>query len=141
MGRAQSSTQVVNMRTVLMLLLLVSLLLRGESLFCEEGDFLQDPLGVEPNEVLILSRLIDVQERRLATQKELCDKMELFRAQKEAFIEGDISQFHALTMVNNARDILGLIQEGHLAYLFPSVYLEELVFFSSIAGKSAPARP
>jgi len=90
---------------------------------------------------LILDSVITAQEARLALQKKLKEQMSLFQWQRESFAQGEQSQKHALAMVLNAREILGMIKEAHLSYLFPTDYLEELVFFSSIAGKSAPARP
>lgn len=93
------------------------------------------------DEVATLERLIEINEKRLVIQKKIRDQMKLFKEQKEAFILGNQTQKHAFTMVSNARHILGEIKEEHLSYLFSSDYLEELVFFSSIAGKSAPLRP
>ena len=93
------------------------------------------------DEVKSLEKLIEVNEVRLQVQKELKEKMLSFQKQKEEFIAGNESQKHAFSMVSNARSILGEIKKENLAYLFSSEYLEELVFFSSIAGKSAPLRP
>ena len=96
---------------------------------------------LDGDEVACLERLIEVNERRLATQKKIRDDMKLFKEQKNLFILGNQTQKHAFSMVSNARQILGEIKQEHLAYLFSSDYLEELMFFSSIAGKSAPVRP
>jgi hypothetical protein len=93
------------------------------------------------DEVEALELLIESNEKRIILQKDLRELMKLFQKQKEAFILGDESKTHAFKMVSNAREILGLLKEEHLAYLFSSDYLEELVFFSSIAGKSSPIRP
>lgn len=93
------------------------------------------------DEVKSLAKLIEVNEVRLEVQKHLKEKMVLFKKQKEEFIEGNDSKKHAFAMVSNAREILGEIKKENLAYLFSSEYLEELVFFSSIAGKSSPIRP
>lgn len=92
-------------------------------------------------EVNSLELLIESNEKRLVIQKELRDLMKVFQKQKEAFILGDETKSHAFSMVSNARQILGKIKEEHLAYLFSPDFLEELVFFSSIAGKSTPIRP
>ncbi len=93
------------------------------------------------DEVKVLEKLIEVNEQRLEMQKQLKEKMALFQKQKEEFVQGNQSQKHAAAMVFNAREILGEIKKENLAYLFSSEYLEELVFFSSIAGKSTPIRP
>ena len=98
------------------------------------------PLLIE-DEVKSLAKLIEVNESRLEVQKKLKEKMVSFQKQKEEFIAGNESQKHAFAMVSNARAILGEIKKENLAYLFSSEYLEELVFFSSIAGKSSPIRP
>ncbi len=93
------------------------------------------------NEVESLEKLIEINEKRLEVQKQLREKMKLFQKQKEEFVLGNQSQSHAFSMVSNARFILGQLKNEHLSYLFSSEYLEELVFFSSIAGKSSPVRP
>ncbi len=93
------------------------------------------------DEVAALDRLIEINESRLATQKKIRDEMKLFKEQKDAFILGNQTQKHAFAMVSNARHILGELKEEHLIYLFSADFLEELVFFSSVAGKSAPVRP
>lgn len=98
------------------------------------------PLLVE-DEVKCLEKLIEVNEIRLQKQRELKEKMALFQKQKEEFFRGNESQKHAYKMVSNAREILGDVKRENLSYLFPCEYLDELVFFSSIAGKSTPIRP
>lgn len=93
------------------------------------------------NEIQALKELITTNERRLQTQKQLQNLMIELKQQKEEFIAGNQTKSHAHTMVFQARQILGIIKQEHLSYLFSPEYLEELVFFSSIAGKSAPVRP
>ena len=96
---------------------------------------------LEGDEVACLERLIEINESRLAMQKEIRDRMKLFKEQKNAFILGNQTQKHSFSMVSNARNILGNLKQEHLVYLFSQDYLEELMFFSSIAGKSTPVRP
>jgi hypothetical protein len=93
------------------------------------------------DEIKCLEKLIAVNEERLEKQKQLKEKMTLFQKQKEEFIRGNQSKKHAFVMVSNAREILGDVKRENLSYLFPCEYLDELVFFSSIAGKSTPIRP
>ena len=93
------------------------------------------------DEIQALGKLIEINEKRLLVQKELREKMHVFQTQKEAFILGNQSKSHSFSMVSTARQILGLVKQEHLAYLFTADYLEELLFFSSIAGKSLPVRP
>jgi hypothetical protein len=93
------------------------------------------------DEIEALTNLIEVTEKRLAFQKKLKEKMVEFQLQKAEFILGNQTQKHAFSMVSNARYILGDIKQDHLSYLFSPEYLDELMFFSSIAGKSSPVRP
>lgn len=110
--------------------------LNAESPVTEEQlfDFYRD-------EVDALDKLITNQQKRLENQKELKDLMILFRFQKESFRKGEQTQKLASSMVNNAKAILALVQQERIAHLFTSEYLEELVFFSTVVGKSKPQRP
>jgi hypothetical protein len=93
------------------------------------------------NEISSLEQLIKVNEKRLVAQKELKVKMERFKKQKEEFLLGNQSKSHTFSMVSTAREILVSVKEEHLSYLFATDYLEELLFFSSIAAKSVPIKP
>jgi GTP1/Obg family GTP-binding protein len=93
------------------------------------------------NEVEAIGQLIEEQKKHLAKQMDLKELMETFQNQKEEFMNGKQTQKHATAMVTTAREILAGVNEEHIAHLFPAEYLEELVFFSSIAGKSRPNRP
>lgn len=96
---------------------------------------------LQRDEVEAISKLIDEQMKHLRKETELKELMVLFRSQKEEFLAGKQTQKHARAMVATAREILEGINIEHIAHLFPADYLEELVFFASIAGKSRPARP
>jgi hypothetical protein len=96
---------------------------------------------LKEDELDVLAKLIHVNQGRLIKQKEMMELMALFQKQKQEFIEGNQSQKHSFAMVTNARHILTEIKEESLAYLFSTEYLEELVFFSSLAAKSMPLRP
>jgi len=93
------------------------------------------------DEISSLHRLIQVNEKRLGLQKELKEKMHLLQKQKDEFVLGNQSKSHTFTMVSNARKILISIKEENLSYLFDTEYLEELLFFSSLATKSVPMKP
>jgi hypothetical protein len=93
------------------------------------------------DEVEAISKLIDEQMKHLRKETELKELMVLFRSQKDEFMAGNQTQKHARAMVSTAREILEGINHEHIAHLFPVEYLEELVFFASVAGKSRPARP
>lgn len=101
----------------------------------------EKPARFFEDEVSSLEQLIATNERKLAAQRILREKMVVFQKQKQEFLEGNQSKSHAFAMVTNARALLGMIKEEHLSYLFPSEYLEELIFFSSVAAKSAPLKP
>lgn len=98
-------------------------------------------LATSRNEVEAISQLIEEQQKHLARQITLKELMKTFQVQKEEFMQGKQTQKHAIAMVSTAREILDGINQEHIAHLFPAEYLEELVFFSSIAGKSRPNRP
>ena len=93
------------------------------------------------DEIASLHQLIAVNEKRLLAQKELKEKMLHFQKQKKEFLLGNQSKSHTFSMVSNARQILVSVKEEHLSYLFATDYLEELIFFSSIAAKSVPIKP
>ena len=93
------------------------------------------------NEVTSLDQLIAANEKRLLVQKELREKMIRFQKQKQEFLQGNQSKAHTFSMVSTARQIFSDIKEEHLSYLFANDYLEELIFFSSIAAKSVPIKP
>ncbi len=85
--------------------------------------------------------LIAQSEKQLLVQKELREHMLLFHSHKEQFMRGNQTKIQAARMVKTASRVLETITKNHLAHLFSSEYLEELAFFSSIAGKQTPARP
>ena len=93
------------------------------------------------DEISSLQQLILVNEKRLVAQKNLKEKMQLLQKQKEEFLLGNQSKSHTFSMVSNARQILISVKEEHLSYLFDTEYLEELIFFSSLATKSVPMKP
>lgn len=92
-------------------------------------------------EVAAVDRLIGVTEQKLEAQKKLKDLMVAFEVHKERFSKGEQSKEHALRMVKSARQILEVITAEHMQHLFSSEYMDELVMFSSIAGKTTCARP
>ncbi|MBS0620726.1 MAG: hypothetical protein JSS61_04635 [Verrucomicrobia bacterium] len=94
-----------------------------------------------PDEVAIVDDLILVTTRQLETQKQLRSLMLDFQKQQEEFVQGNQSKVHAKEMVRTARQIYEMISANHIQHLFPNAYLEELSFFSSIAGKTALSRP
>jgi hypothetical protein len=98
------------------------------------------PLG-EEDEVKIVDQLITATETQLETQKHLKELMLQFKKQREEFIQGNQTKPHAARMVRTARQIYEIITANHLEHLFAKDYLDELTFFSSIAGKTAVTKP
>jgi hypothetical protein len=98
------------------------------------------PLG-EEDEVKVIEQLISASSRQLETQKQMRELMLQFKKQREEFIQGNQTKSHAGRMVRTARQIYELITSNHLEHLFAKDYLDELTFFSSIAGKTAVQRP
>jgi hypothetical protein len=98
------------------------------------------PLG-EEDEVKIVDHLITATTAQLETQKHLKELMLQFKKQREEFIQGNQTKAHAGRMVRTARQIYEIIAANHLEHLFAKDYLDELTFFSSIAGKTAVAKP
>ena len=101
----------------------------------------EPPLTAVEDEVARIDHLIAATEEKLDQQKALRKLILLLHDQEEQFFKGDQSKAHAKKMVDSARQILEIIQKSHLEHLFSSEYLEELALFSSIAGKTSPARP
>jgi hypothetical protein len=98
------------------------------------------PLG-EEDEVKIVEQLIFATVQQLETEKHLKNLMLQFKKQREEFIQGNQTKAHAGRMVRTARQIYETITANHFEHLFAKDYLDELTFFSSIAGKTAMTRP
>jgi hypothetical protein len=90
----------------------------------------------ERDEVAMMRHLITRTTEQLEMQRELLQWMQTFRAQKEAFVLGNENRAHVRAMVQNARRIFEHLIQKHLQHLFSQEYLDELQFFSSIAGKN-----
>ncbi len=95
----------------------------------------------EEDEVVVIDRLILATQAQLGMQKHLKELMITFQQQKEMFIQGDQSKKLATQMVRSAREILEIISDEKIHYLFSTDYLDELKMFSSIAGKNGIKRP
>ncbi len=93
------------------------------------------------NELVAVNQLIETTAKQLEAQKQLRDWMIQFEKEKEDFIQGNQTKPHAAKMVRTARQIFEVITEQHLDHLFAKEYLDELHFFSSIAGKAGPKKP
>jgi hypothetical protein len=95
----------------------------------------------EDDEVKVIDHLIAATARQLEMQKQMKVLMMQFKKQREEFVQGNQTKPHAARMVRTARQIYELITSQHLEHLFAKDYLDELTFFSSIAGKTAVTRP
>ena len=96
---------------------------------------------IKADELSAIAQLISIQQKKLERQRDLKDQIIQLRMQKAAFMNGNTTLKHANLMVSTAKEILGMIDEEKLAYLFSIDYIEELMFFSSLAEKSRPIRP
>ena len=90
----------------------------------------------ERDEVAMMRHLITRTAEQLEMHRELLQWMQTFRTQKEAFVLGNENKTHVRAMVQSARRIFEHLSEKHLQHLFSQEYLDELQFFSSIAGKN-----
>ena len=95
----------------------------------------------DKDELKIIDQLIATTQKQLEDEKKLRELMQQFKDQVEEFIQGKQTKSHASLMVRTAREINEMISANHIEHLFPKDYLDELTFFSSIAGKNGISRP
>jgi hypothetical protein len=95
----------------------------------------------EEDELKAVEELIIATQEQLQKHIALKEMMLQFKKQREAFVQGNQTKTHAGRMVRTARQIYEAITASHLEHLFAKDYLDELNFFSSIAGKTAVTRP
>lgn len=93
------------------------------------------------NEVAVVDQLITSAQDQLKSSRTLKELMIQFNKQREEFVMGDQSKSHTARLVNTARQIFEMIEINHIEHLFAKDYIEELAFFSSIAGKTTVSRP
>lgn len=93
------------------------------------------------DEVEAVDHLIKATEEKLEVQKQLKLLMVKFKRQQDEFFMGNQTKHHAFRMVTTAREIMEIVGANHLTHLFSKEYLDELVLFSSIAGKALVVRP
>jgi hypothetical protein len=93
------------------------------------------------NEIATMNNLVENTLHQLEVQKQMRQLMVDFQKQKEEFARGNQTKAHAAQMVRTARFVYESIQAHHLQYLFSQEYLDELLFFSSIAGKNRIRSP
>lgn len=111
-------------------------LLIPQSSLTEVGNSLTDE-----DEIKAIDQLIQTTAEQLEVQKHIRELMLQFQKLKEEFVQGKQTKSHTAQMVKTARQIYELITANHLEHLFTKDYLDELAFFSSIAGKGAVKRP
>ena len=96
---------------------------------------------LEEDEVKIIDQLIVSTESQLRMEKRLKESMVNYKKYRDEFELGNQTKSHAALLVRTARQISEMITDNHLEHLFAKDYLDELTFFSSIAGKTAVVRP
>ncbi len=116
------------------------LLLLSLSLFAYEPIEEKEPL-LSQVEIAVLDQLISTSEQKLQVQKKLKGRMQELQAQRDAFLAGNQTKRHSYKMVHTAKEILEIIEQEHLGHLFSKEYLDELIVFTSIAGRASPVRP
>lgn len=97
--------------------------------------------SVDEDEIKIVEQLIATTEQRLKVQKQLRELMVTYQTEKEVFAQGNQTKPQVARLVRLGRSIYELIESNHFEHLFAKDYLDELQFFSSIAGKKTVTRP
>jgi len=95
----------------------------------------------EGDEIASMDSLINSTEHQLASQKELRNLMEKYRAQQDVFLSSQDTKAEAEKLVSMASDILKIIEENHYESLVTPFYLQELRRFASIARRTTPSTP
>jgi hypothetical protein len=95
----------------------------------------------EINEIRVIDQLISATEAQIRMEKDLKEMMVQYKKLREEFELGNQTKAQASRLVRTARQISETITANHLEHLFAKDYLDELTFFSSIAGKTSVARP
>jgi len=114
----------------------------NQSLLVPQSPLTEDSLSLrEDDEFKAIDQLISATTQELEAQKQMKELMLQFKKQREEFVQGNQTKSHAGRMVRTARQIYEMITSHHLEHLFAKDYLDELTFFSSIAGKSALTKP
>lgn len=116
-------------------------LFSNESVQSPSASLIEVQLSLGDDEVKIVDQLIESTIKQLDMEKHLKTLMIQFKDQKELFVQGDQTKGHAGQMIRTARQIYEIISANHIEHLFPKDYLEELTFFSSIAGKNKISKP
>lgn len=94
-------------------------------------------LQVDEDEIKIVDHLIALTKEQLKNQERLKSLMVQFQQCKEEFTQGNQTKPHTAKLIRLGREIYELITQEHVTHLFAKDYLDELQFFSSIAGKKA----
>ena len=96
---------------------------------------------IDEDEIKVVDKLISATEEQLKKQQHLKELMLQFHKLKEEFIQGNQTKAHTSRLVRVARQIYEMIMANHFEHLFAKEYLDELQFFSSIAGKNTLSKP
>lgn len=96
---------------------------------------------IDEDEIKIVDKLIASTQEQLNKQQQLKELMVQFQSKKEEFIQGLQTKAHTTRLVRLARQIYEMIRVNHFEHLFAKDYLDELQFFSSIAGKTTLSKP
>jgi hypothetical protein len=131
------------MKRFLPLLLLSSILFAENRTLLVPASPLVDPnlsVGRE-DEIRVIDQLIASTQAQIEREKGLKELMVQFKKERDAFELGNQSKAHTVRLVRSARQVYERIVADHLEHLFAKDYLDELSFFSSIAGKTSIPKP
>lgn len=93
------------------------------------------------DQIKVIDSLIEIEENKLCAQKKLKELMMDLKNQEEVFLKNPNDKKQAYQLVSIARSALEIIKEMKIEHLFSETFLEDLQFYSSIAGKLKPSRP
>lgn len=98
-------------------------------------------ISFDMDQIKVIDSLITLEEKKLTSQKKLKELMLFLKAQEDLFLQAPSDKKQAYTLVSTARSALEIITELHIEHLFSESFLQDLQFYSSIAGKLKPSRP
>lgn len=91
-------------------------------------------------EMQSIDALIAQTQKNLYEQMKLKELLKDYYRYREEFTQGLQSKHQAAALVSIASDILKILQSEHLQHLCTPTFVDEITFFSSIAGKKSITR-
>ncbi len=91
-------------------------------------------------EMQSIDALIAQTQKNLYEQMKLKELLKDYYRYREEFTQGLQTKHQAAALVSIASDILKILQSEHLQHLCTPSFVDEITFFSSIAGKKSITR-